>query len=272
MKHVISVGGGIASTWLLVDKVLAKYPREDVTAVICEVKNDHADMWRLIAAVEKQYDISIKRVGLGVDIWDIFFYTGMMGNPFADPCSRLLKREAMSNYMTANFNPFNTVLHVGITAGEIDRMMAIKANWTRKGWQVEADLADMPEIPRQELLAMCEQQFGFVPLLYRQGMKHNNCSGFCVKAGKAQMARLLFHSRALYLEHERMELLHQQTFNHQHTIMRDEWTRNGKRGADTLTLRAFRERMETKWSTMLPSFNPFDGLEETPACVFCEST
>ena len=85
------------------------------------------------------------------------------------------------------------------------------------------------------------------------------------------MARLLYYDRPANMEHERMELLHQQTFDHTSTIMRDEWTRAGVRGADPLTLRAFRERMEAKWRGLLPGFDPFDGLDDTPGCKFCEA-
>jgi hypothetical protein len=316
MHHVISIGGGISSTWLLVDRVLAKYGKENVTAVICELANESADLWRLVEAVEKKYGIEVKRLhGIvknplkliettyqfwlrhdpvtalrlaiilaqnnnayihwtekPIDIWDVFFYTGMMGNPFADPCSRMLKRELMAAWMKENFDPANTVLHVGITAGEIDRMLAITANWKRNGYAVEADLCNEPEIDKPTLLKMCEAEFGFIPVAYKWNPNgHNNCNLFCVKAGKGQMARLLWYDRKSYLEHERMELLHQQTFNHTSTIMRDEWTRNGKRGADPLTLRAFRERMQAKWSNMLPGFDPFDGLDDTPGCKFCEA-
>lgn len=275
MKRVISIGGGISSTWLLVDRVLAKYGKDNVTAVICELANEHPDLWRLVEAVEKKYDITIKRIGLNnktYNIWDIMFFTGMMGNNFADPCSRMLKREVMAAYMKANYNPTDTVLHVGITADEIDRMLAIRANWKRNGFKVEADLEGEPEIDKPTLLAMCEKEFGFIPKPYVWNPKgHNNCSMFCVKAGKGQMARLLYYDRPAYLEHERMELLHQQTFGHTSTIMRDEWSKSGKRGADPLTLRAFRERMETKWRGMLPGFDPFDGLDDTPGCRFCEA-
>lgn len=275
MKHVISVGGGIASTWLLVDRVLAKYGKENVEAVICALANEHPDLWRLVEAVEKKYGITVKRIGLNdktYNVWDIFFFTGMMGNAFADPCSRMLKREVMATYMKTNHPPADTVLHVGITKGEIDRMMSITANWKRNGYTVEANLADEPEISKATLLAMCEKEFGFIPKPYIWNPKgHNNCGMFCVKAGKGQMARLLYYDRPAYLEHERMELLHQQTFSHTSTIMRDEWTRAGKRGADPLTLRAFRERMEIRWRGLLPGFDPFDGLDETPGCRYCEA-
>lgn len=283
MKHVVSVGGGISSTYLLLDKVLSKYGRRNVVPVICALEDENPDVWRLCDAVEKECRVKIQRIhGIvqagaihwtkkPIRTWDIYFFTGMMGNPFADPCSRMLKRELMAAFMKKNFKPEDTTLHVGITAHEIDRMLAIHANWTRQGWKVEADLLDAPELTREKQMELCQEKFGFVPILYRLGFQHNNCGGFCIKAGKGQFARLLWHFRPAYLEHERMELLHQQTFAHTSTIMRDEWTRAGKRGADPLTLRAFRERMEARWRGLLPGFDPFDGLDDTPGCKFCDA-
>lgn len=270
MKHVISVGGGISSTWLLVDRVVAKYGAENVTAVICPVENEHPDVWHLCDAVSRKYGIEIKRIGQAYDIWQVFFKTRMMGNPFADPCSRILKREKMAAYMRTYHAPADTVLHVGITADEIDRMLAITANWKRQGYKVEADLADEPKLTRDVLIEMCKAEFGFVPQLYLEGFSHNNCGGFCIKAGKGQFARLLWYHRDLYLWHEYMEELHQRMFNHENTIMRDEWTRGGKRGADPLTLRDFRLRMESRWRGMF--LDPFEGLDDSDTgCKFCEA-
>lgn len=270
MHHVISIGGGIASTWLLVDRVLANYPRDTIHAVICPVDNEHPDLWRFCDAVSAKYGLPIHRIGESKDIWQIFFETRMMGNPFADPCSRILKREKMATYMK-QYPQTETVLHVGITAGEIDRMMAIRRNWTKQGYHVEADLANEPQLPREKLIAMCQREFGFVPQLYLEGFHHNNCSGFCVKAGKGQMARLLYYHPDIFRYHERMEATHQRFFCHDNTIMRDEFARGGKRWADPLSLKDFRLRMEMRWRDMLPGFDPFDGLDETPGCRFCEA-
>lgn len=311
MKHVISVGGGISSTYLLVDKVLTKYGRHNVIPVICALADENPDVWRLCDAVEKECKVKIQRIhgivksapkfsptlidlvsqinsnaGLlmalskgkyiqwakkPISIWDVYFYTGMMGNPFADPCSRMLKRELMAAFMEKNFDKTDTILHVGITIDEVDRMLSIHANWNRQGWKVDADLLLSPEMTHEKQMELCFEKFGFIPMLYRLNFPHNNCGGFCIKAGKGQFARLLWHFRTLYLHHETMELLHQQTFNHTSTIMRDEWTKAGVRGATPLTLRQFRERMEAKWRGMLPGFDPFDGLEDTPGCKWCEA-
>ena len=110
---------------------------------------------------------------------------------------------------------------------------------------------------------------GWVPRLYEWGASHNNCAGFCVKAGHAQMARLLWYVPDLYAYHEMQEERFQQAFDTSATIMRDRKTVSGVTESTPLSMRAFRERLNDRWAGMM--FPPFDELEDTPACSFCDS-
>ncbi len=78
------------------------------------------------------------------------------------------------------------------------------------------------------------------PRLYGAGFEHNNCGGFCVKAGKGQMVHLLKTLPERYLEHERKELEFQEFIGSKVTILSE--TRNGEKR--NLTLRELRERAE----------------------------
>lgn len=285
MRHVVSVGGGFSSTIELPLEVIRKHGAENVDLVICALAGESDDLWRLVRECERLTGKHVTRVSYAPDddrkfavdarfetwwgIWDVFFDQGMMGNPFADPCSRMLKRETMARYMTATYDPANTVLHVGITKNEIDRMLAIRRNWSRQGWTVEADLCDVELVGNSG--ERCQQMLGWQPIAYMRGHTHNNCNGFCIKAGKGQMARLLYFDRENYLYHEINEAKFQERFNTTATIMRDEYSVKGVRGVRPLSLRQFRERMEAKWAAMLPGFDPFDALDDTPMCRFCEA-
>ena len=44
-----------------------------------------------------------------------------------------------------------------------------------------------------------------IPRLYKEGFKHNNCGGFCVKAGMGQFAHLYKVNPRRYLEYENKE-------------------------------------------------------------------
>ena len=288
-RHIVSVGGGIASTLLLPLEVIKRYGAENVQLVMAALTDDEPSARQLVEAVEKLTGLRIRRVtpetptgGRVIDvppgkwalwgIWDVFNATGRMGSALADPCSRILKRETLKTWMLNNALKGYHVLHVGITAGEIDRMLAIRANWRGIGYQVEAPLADDETLTRETAIERCKALLGFVPELYQRGNSHNNCAGFCVKAGHAEMARLLYYDRPRYLSHEAAELAHQQQHGHTSTIMRDRRTVDGKTETTPLTLQAFRLRMEAQWAGRLPGFDPFDGLDSMPACKFCSAT
>ena len=78
------------------------------------------------------------------------------------------------------------------------------------------------------------------PRLYGAGFAHNNCGGFCVKAGKGQMVHLLNTLPERYLEHERKELEFQEFIGSKVTILSE--TRGGVKR--NLTLRDLRKRAE----------------------------
>jgi hypothetical protein len=283
MKHLISIGGGFSSTIELPLAVIDKYGAENVDMVIACLAGESPDLWRLVSECEQRTGKEVTRISYYPNdvraylvnapeskwwgIWDVFFKEGRMGSSLADPCSRVLKRETLSAYILRNYSPSDTVLHVGITAHEIDRMMAIRRNWGKLGYPVEADLADLPT--KGTTAERCKAVLGWVPRLYEWGASHNNCGGFCVKAGHAQMARLLWHDPELYAYHEQQEIRFQQKFKTDATIMRDRVTLDSVTTSTPLSMRAFRERMQQRWAGMM--FPPFDELDQTPACSFCES-
>lgn len=281
MKHLISIGGGFSSTIELPLAVVDKYGVENVDMVIACLAGESPDLWRLVGECERLTGKAVKRItyqpyrqyledapeAMWWDIWDTFFQQGMMGNSLADPCSRKLKRDTLAAFIEDHYVPSETVMHVGITADEIDRMLAIQKNWGKRGYRVEADLADVPRVGTST--ERCKAMLGWIPFVYEWGGSHNNCGGFCVKAGHAQIARLLWYARALYLYHEQKEVLFQERFNTTATIMRDRKTVNGQVITTPLSLVEFRERMEARWAGMM--LPPFDELDETPGCSYCDS-
>jgi len=78
------------------------------------------------------------------------------------------------------------------------------------------------------------------PRLYADGFEHNNCGGFCIKAGQAQFERLLRTNRDRYLEHEAKELDLRAFLEKDVAIMRD----RGDDDSRPLTMQEFRERIE----------------------------
>ncbi|MDA7603349.1 hypothetical protein N8771_02565 [Euryarchaeota archaeon] len=104
------------------------------------------------------------------------------------------------------------------------------------------------------------------PRLYGAGFAHNNCGGFCVKAGKGQMVHLYNTLPERYLYHEQKELEFQEFIGSDVTILGE--TRNGVRR--NLTLRDLRLRAEagesfrfdegTACACLNPSSPDVDGI------------
>ena len=78
------------------------------------------------------------------------------------------------------------------------------------------------------------------PRLYGAGFAHNNCGGFCVKAGMGQMVHLLMTLPERYRYHELNELEFQEFIGKDVTILRE--TRGGERR--NLSLKELRLRAE----------------------------
>jgi hypothetical protein len=271
-RYVVSVGGGLSSTMALPMKAIANFGRANVDMVMCRLPNEDPDVWKLVDAVENLTGIEVKMVGLNKSPWDIFFELGYInpvtGRGRADPCSKILKREYLATYMRENYDSKHTTLCLGITAHEYsDRWFHIHKNWTKQGWNVAAPLADDPSITRESMMADCERLFGFVPRLYRYGFDHNNCGGACIKAGQAQWAKLLWFLPDIYAWWEENEERFRREVNPNIAILK----RQRKGVVSPLTLQEFRLELQEKWNTMLPDVAPFEGLESTAPCSYCEA-
>lgn len=230
MRHVVSIGGGLTSTIELPLLVLERYGADNVDFVMCALRGEHPDTWRMVEWLEERTGkkvtlISwqpspnvrlIKRLGKAPryrlnappeqwrDIWDAFEARKMMGSSMFDPCSDLLKRKLITAYIK-DFYPDGCNLHIGITHDERHRLVSITQNWRKRGVIIKALLVQALRYDKRDKKQRAMDALGWLPMLYALGFEHNNCGGFCVKAGKAHMARLLWYYRDLYLYHEDRE-------------------------------------------------------------------
>lgn len=151
----------------------------------------------------------------GRDPWEIFRDRSFIGNSAVDPCSEVAKRLCFAKWRSANcrrvgelFGPPDTFI-VGIGNHEADRFfgsaksMGILRRNALDGWHYTAPLIDAERAfnaPGRDALAKLPkgvptmlfaplEEFGLAtPRLYGLGYQHNNCGGFCCKAGQAHWA------------------------------------------------------------------------------------
>jgi hypothetical protein len=139
----------------------------------------------------------------GRDIWEVFKDDRFLGNSRLANCSKFLKQKPCRDWLEANCDPADTTVYVGIDWSEIHRLPAIEAGWAP--YPVKAPMTEPPYLDKDDMAAACEAAGIEVPRLYRAGFPHNNCGGFCVRAGQAQMELLLREHPERYRFHEEQE-------------------------------------------------------------------
>lgn len=271
MTYIVSVGGGLSSTMELPLRVIEQHGRDNVKLVMCELPNEDPDVWRLVKAVEAYTHVKVEMTGDKLTPWDIFFQekaiNPVMSGVRASICSLRLKSQVMAAWVNEHCDPSKDVMCVGITAGEIERMLSIRANWHKAGWKVEAPLSLDPTVTREYLMAKSQRLFGFVPRLYKWDFDHNNCGGACIKAGQYQWVRLLHYLPDVYQWWEENEERFRREINPNIAILRTQI--KGK--SRPLPLKKLRETWEPKLDGVFPELLDYviSGLSRTRPCFYC---
>lgn len=237
-RYQVSVqfSGGAAS-YVAAKMALAEFPNEQVAIVFADTKIEDEDLYRFLDDAERRLNHPITRIAEGRDVWEVFFDEGMMGNSQADPCSRILKRELLDKWRLENCTPDCTVI-VGFDSTEDHRTENLQRRLAPV--TVRSPLAEAG-IWREMAHRIVEQDGLKLPRLYKMNFPHNNCGGFCIKAGHGTFALLLNNFPNRYLKHEQKERDFRAKTGKDVSIMRD------RTGGVTkpLTMEAFRRRVES---------------------------
>jgi 3'-phosphoadenosine 5'-phosphosulfate sulfotransferase (PAPS reductase)/FAD synthetase len=269
MRCVVFFSGGLMS-WAAAKRAVAKYGADNTTLLFTDTLIEDADLYRFLEEAARNVGAPLVRVTEGRDPWQVFHDEKLIGNTRADPCSKILKREPGLAWLKANCDPADTVLVFGIHHEEEHRLEG--EAWSRKakakvlrgvrpryrdlGWpHVEAPMCDAPYMRPNDIRAWARLEGLRIPRLYDMGFSHNNCGGFCVKAGEGHFAKLLTELPEVYAHHEAQE----EAFNaarpgkRRQTVLAPELpdpARPGKVKRVPMSLREFREGMEAKSLTI----------------------
>lgn len=132
-------------------------------------------------------------------------------------------------------------LHVVLGMDDIedcDRINRAKAYW--KPYIVEFPLTQSPIMFKDNIADALSEQGVSQPRLYDMGFAHNNCGGFCVKAGQSQFRQLLQLRPDTYAYHEAQERELQLFLGKPVTVLTE--TVDGEKL--NLSMQALRERIE----------------------------
>jgi len=249
VKHVICYSGGIGS-WATAKKVIDRHGTQGVVLLFADVKGNNnsphlgedEDTYRFISETARAFNVELITLNEGRSIWQVFKDKRFLGNSRLANCSHLLKQKPTKEWLTAHCDPDNTVVYVGISWDEIHRLPAIEKSYKDFGFTVKAPLCDPPLMDKNQLIALCKDSGVEPPRAYAAGFPHNNCGGFCVRAGQAQFKLLLARNRERFMFHETQEEELREYLGKDVSILTEIVSGNPV----PLTLRKFRERQETQ--------------------------
>lgn len=246
MTNVVMFSGGVGS-WAAARRVADVHGTEGMVLLFADTLTEDQDLYRFLDEAAADVGVPITRIAEGRDVWQVFRDERMMGSTRADPCSRILKREPMRRWLDEHCDPAETSVVLGIDWTERHRLDRALVRWDP--WRVVAPMCEPPYRTKDEALADLRARGIEPPRLYSWGMPHNNCGGFCVKAGISQFVRLLEAAPERYAYHERQEQSFRELVGKDVSILRD------RTDGDTtpLTMTALRERHESGQS--LPMFD-----------------
>lgn len=237
MKHVVMFSGGIAS-WGTARAVREKYGPDDMILLFTDTKMEDEDLYRFLDEAATDIGVPLIKIAEGRTPWEVFFDERLLGNTRMDPCSRILKRELARKWIKDNCDLADTIVHLGFDWTEEHRFIRSQVAW--QPWRTEALLCGPPWKTRTDLIVDLERSGIRMPRLY-QFAAHNNCGGFCIKAGHGAFISLLRAMPERYAFHENKEQEFREYVGKDVSILRD------REGGDTkpLTLKTLREKYQS---------------------------
>lgn len=185
-KCVVQTSGGVAS-WACATRAIKRFGVENVTLLFADTLIEDEDLYRFLDDTETYLGIKVTRIAEGRDPWQIFNDVKFLGNSRVDPCSLHLKRALLKNWLLDNADPTTTCVAVGIDWTETHRVQRIDEGMAPFG--VIFPLIET-ETDKVEIFKELEDAGIRRPRLYDMGFPHNNCGGFCIKAGISQFVAL----------------------------------------------------------------------------------
>lgn len=200
-KHVVHFSGGSCS-WAAGKRVVEKHGPDGVILLFADVKYEDEDTYRYLRDAAANIGAPLVTIADGRNPWEVFRDVKLLGNSRMDPCSRILKRELLWDWVRDNCDA-DTVHHFGIHPSEIDRFIRLRDRMAPV--KVSAPLCERPVMGLRDIREWEAREGLRRQRLYEEGFPHANCGGRCVKQGQAGWALLLRQRPESFAECERKE-------------------------------------------------------------------
>lgn len=248
--------GGVTS-WAAAKRWADQHGADNLKLLFADTGIEDEDCYQFVMDGAANIGAELVILKDGRNPWEVFRDEKMIGTSKADLCSRILKRDLLDKWRDENCRPETHQMIAGILWDEMHRIDRLQE--LCKPWQYVAPLCEKPWISKADCMAWAEREGLKIPRLYKMGFAHNNCGGFCIKAGRASFANLLRWMPERYAWHEEQE---RQTRAWQaangvqmgHVLYKD---REGKR--ERITLEEFRKEIESQGPE-------FEGANEWGGC------
>lgn len=187
MEYVVSYSGGLGS-FAAAHRLMHAHPDARITLVFADTLIEDEDLYRFLRESASALRLPLVELRDGRNPWQVFRDVKMQGNSRIAPCSRVLKRDVLSKWIAQMYASGGVTLVLGIDHEESHRLA--RAQEANAPLPVIAPLCDPPFESAQARFRLCRDYGIEPPRLYALGFPHNNCGGFCVRAGLAQFDRL----------------------------------------------------------------------------------
>jgi hypothetical protein len=285
MKHIVFDSGGIGSKSTL-KRVIEKHGKENVIRLFTDTLIEDEDLYRFQDDVTRVTGVELTKVADGRNPWEVFRDVRWIGNSRIAQCSHILKQEAAAKWIEERFKPHKPMyikakdvkkkkiiyfatpteieqhriewendpretcqLYLGIDWTEEHRTASPRFNWAP--YQVDFPMCEEPYVTKDEMLAELENEGIEIPRLYKLGFAHNNCGGFCVRAGQGHFINLLKTMPERYAHHEAKEQEMREFLGKDVSILR----RQRKGVKEYITLKQLREEWEANNTEQIDLFD-----------------
>jgi hypothetical protein len=235
--RIVMYSGG-ALSWAAAMRTIERHGRDGVRLLFTDTSMEDEDLYRFLDDSEKQLGVELVRIKDGRTPWDVYRDKRMIGNTRFDPCSAELKRKLGHRWLADNAP--DATLVFGIDWTEMHRLDGLRPRYGDMGHPVEAPMCDAPWMHKGDVLRWMRREGLEPPRLYAMGFAHNNCGGFCCRAGQGHFAHLLATMPERYAFHEAKEQEMRDFLGKDVSILRD----RADGTTDPITLREFRLQIE----------------------------
>lgn len=201
-KHVVMFSGGICS-WATAKRVVERHGKDGVVLLFADTKMEDEDLYRFLDESAKNVGVPLVKIADGRTPWEVMEKERIIGNSMVDPCSKILKRKLLDKWVKKHCSVEETTVHVGMLWDEEFRLKRLQDRV--KPWRYEGVMTEKPWVTKDQMLQNLKAEGITPPRLYGMGFAHNNCGGFCIKAGQAHFANLLRTMPDRYAFHEAKE-------------------------------------------------------------------